>query len=163
MKLLLLTSLLFSSLLSFDAVVTWKAFKTPLKIGVAGEFDRVETSGDKLENIKLSIDTSSVNTNNSGRDFTLVESFFKFQGVDKIEASVEKINEKVLYALISMNGVQKSVPLQIEKSASLLKARGSIDLSDFSMLPSLKSINTSCFDLHSGKTWQDVEIGVEIK
>jgi hypothetical protein len=39
-----------------------------------------------------------------------------------------------------------------------LYAKGKIDLKDFGMLPSLEAINKACYDLHEGKTWQDVEI-----
>ncbi len=39
------------------------------------------------------------------------------------------------------------------------QATGTIDLFDFAASDALASINKSCYDLHSGKTWSDVTIG----
>jgi len=37
-------------------------------------------------------------------------------------------------------------------------AKGYIDLADFKALGALSSINKACYDLHQGKTWQDVAV-----
>ena len=45
----------------------------------------------------------------------------------------------------------------------LFKAAGVIDLGDFGALNALTSINRACYDLHAGKTWQDVDIAFALK
>jgi hypothetical protein len=62
-----------------------------------------------------------------------------------------------------MNNITKEVLMDLDFDKDEIEAKGRIDLADFAMLPSLKSINTACYDLHKGKTWQDVEIEFEIK
>jgi len=37
-------------------------------------------------------------------------------------------------------------------------ANGTLDLFDFMANDALSSINKSCYDLHKGKTWNDVSI-----
>ena len=41
--------------------------------------------------------------------------------------------------------------------AMLFLAASLSNAADFGMIPSLKAINKACYDLHQGKTWQDVD------
>ena len=148
----------------------WKAYKTPLKIGVGGTFDKVSVQATKnksakefFETTKITIDTASINSKNSGRDAKLVKSFFQVQNVDKIEAKVISVEKKIITVAISMNGITKNIPMKMDLDDKELEAEGYIDLADFNMLPSLKSINKACYDLHKGKTWQDVKIEIELE
>lgn len=154
---------------SDSAKVTWKAFKTYEKIGVGGSFDRVNSSAQQslsveelLKSIKITIDTTSVNSGNTGRDATLVSSFFKAQNILTISAKIISAKESKAIADITMNGITKAIPMSYTVHEGKIVGKGIIDLGDFTMLPSLQSINKACFDLHAGKTWQDVEIGFEI-
>jgi polyisoprenoid-binding protein YceI len=154
---------------SNTAKVTWKAFKTYEKIGVGGSFDRVivqPKSAITLEALLVGssakIDTASVNSGNVGRDATLVASFFKTQNIDTITAKIISLKDSKAITQISMNNITKTIPLAYTAQEGVIIAKGTIDLGDFTMLPSLASINKACFDLHGGKTWQDVEIGFEI-
>ena len=150
--------------------VSWKAFKTYEKIGVGGSFDRVivqPKSANTLEALlvgsTVKIDTASINSGNPGRDATLVASFFQFQHVDSIDATIVSIKESKAMVKITMNNrTTLTVPMTYKVEDSKVIAKGVIDLGDFGMLSSLSSINKACFDLHGGKTWQDVEIGFEI-
>ena len=137
----------------------WTAFKTPLKLGVKGTFDKIDfTKGDEcLEGAKVHIDKSSVDTKNPGRDKTLRLFFFdRLKG--PIEARILKVHEKILDVAITLNGVTKDVPFFYEKKGSTLTAKGVIDLFDFGASKALSSIAKACFDKHQGKTWNDVEL-----
>ncbi len=154
---------------SENAKVTWKAYKTYEKIGVGGSFDRAVFSPKSAKTIEefltgshLSIDTSSVNSGNPGRDATLVASFFKIQNVESIAAKIVSAKDSKALVEITINGVTKSIPMSYGIQEGKIVGKGVIDLSDFAMLKSLQSITTTCFNLHGGKTWQDVEIGFEI-
>lgn len=154
------------------ADVTWKAFKSYEKIGVGGSFDHVvlrSKSADSIEKALLSstitIDASSINSGNPGRDATLSSAFFMVQNIHSITAKVALVfvKEGIVQINISMNGVTKTIPMSYTVSGEeKIIGKGTIDLADFGMIPSLQSLNKACFDLHSGKTWQDVEIGFEI-
>ena len=161
--------------------VSWKAYKTPAKLGVGGVFNEVaytavKAKGKNFKEILVGssvvIDTSSVNSKNEGRDLKLVNSFFKLLGDGKINAKIVDMtsNKRVkreprtgtITVEISMNGVTKSVPMNYTYDKGLMKSEGFIDILDFSGASALASINKACFDLHKGKTWSDVAIGFEL-
>ena len=152
--------------------VGWKAYKTPAKLGVGGIFDDVTYSTNTKEAKSLKellvgssviIKTSSVNSKNEGRDLKLVNSFFKIMSDEIITSKIVDITDKNIITIeISMNGMTKKVPMSYTYNESLLNAAGVIDLFDFQASKALSSINKACFDLHSGKTWNDVAISFEM-
>jgi polyisoprenoid-binding protein YceI len=165
-----------------DVKVSWKAFKTPSKIGVGGVFKSVvyksiASEGKNFKEIlvgsSVEIDTKSVDSKNKDRDLKLVNSFFSLMKDEKIIAKIVDMTSNkrvkkeprtgILSVEISMNGVTKSVPLSYVYNNGVMKATGYIDILDFGAAKSLIAINKACFDLHKGKTWNDVEIGVELK
>ncbi len=154
-----------------DIQVNFTAFKTYGKIGVGGSFDtttivyqeRNATQSMKiLENLEVNISTASVNSANKERDMKIVKNFFETQGVKSIEAHIVKVTPESLTAKIEMNQKAVEIPMSYTDSNGTIEAKGVIDLGDYLMLPSLKTLNTACYDLHQGKTWQDVNIGFTI-
>ncbi len=152
-----------------SAKVMWKAFKTYEKAGVGGSFDQSRLSSKTATSIdallsssRISIHSNSVNTNNPGRDATLVESFFKVQNAAVIDAAVVSAKEGKALVAITLNGTSRTIPMHYTLEKEKIIGKGVIDLADFGLLPSLGAINKACYDLHEGKTWQDVEIGFEI-
>ena len=170
---LTMTAVLFAGQCRYEAKqleVEWKAYKTPLKIGVGGTFDKVaieatDKSSEKsyLETSTVTISTASIDSKNSGRDAKLVKYFFAVQNVKEIKAKVVSVERKLIKVDITMNGVTKTIPMELDYDDDEIEAEGHIDLADFNMLPSLSSITKACYDLHKGKTWQDVEIKFELK
>ncbi|MGZ8547580.1 MAG: YceI family protein [Sulfuricurvum sp.] len=149
--------------------VSWKAFKTYEKIGVAGVFDRIDSQPKHASSIEelltgssVIIQTKSLNSGNAGRDATLSQSFFNTQNVDTITAKIQSAKASKAYVEITMNKTTHIIPMNYTLNNDLIVAKGVIDLSDFNMIPSLHAISKACFDLHGGKTWQDVEIAFEM-
>ena len=163
---------------SNDMNVTWKAYKTLAKLGVGGQFTGVSYTPNKKEGknfkellvgSKVSIDLTKIDTKNQGRDKTLVDNFFgKLNGktiegvVVAIKADKKENGKSVYHGMvdvnITMNNKTVQVPMRYNYKKENFKATGTIDLFDFSANDALKSINKSCFDLHKGKTWNDVSI-----
>jgi len=163
---------------SNDMNVTWKAYKTLAKLGVGGAFTAVTYKANNKEgkNFKelmvgssVSIDLTKIDTKNEGRDKTLVENFFgKLKGktiegkIISIKADPKEKGKRVYHGgvdvNITMNGQTVTIPMRYNYKNENFKAKGTIDLFDFSANEALKSINKSCFDLHKGKTWNDVSI-----
>ena len=155
--------------------VTWKAFKTPLKLGVGGHFTNTDFKAASLKAPMLktllvgstvTIAVASVDSKNKGRDEKLLNDFFKQMAGPDITAKIVALkkgetakNSGVLTASVTMNGVTRDVPMTYSFSQGKLAANGVIDLSDFKAQSALKSINTACYELHQGKTWSDIEIG----
>ena len=170
-------------ILSQDGTVTvgWKAYKTPEKIGVGGIFDDVVYTAIKKEgkNFKeiligssVTINTNSVNSKNAGRDQKLVASFFKLLGSPSINAKIidiKQTSEKkkrpragTITITITMNSISKDIPMHYIYNKGVMKAEGYIDLFDFQASKALASINKACFDLHKGKTWNDIAINFSL-
>lgn len=158
-----------------DVDVTFKAFKTPLKLGVGGHFSEVNynssvKSATDLNTLvagsTVTIEVASVDSNNKGRDEKLLNDFFKQMAGPDIKAKIiSLVKDKdarktgVATVSVSMNGVTRNVPMKYSFSNGKLSAEGVIDLLDFNASKALKAINTACYDLHEGKTWSDVNIG----
>ncbi|QOP41703.1 YceI family protein [Sulfurimonas marina] len=163
-----LSTSLFSATCKYNAdsnTLQWTAFKTPAKVGVKGTFDNItlnsqpsSSQNELLLSSNVHIVTADVNSNNEGRDAKLVKSFFHVQGVKAIDAKVLKVNGKTADVEISMNGTKKVVPMSLTSTTESMKLNGTIDLGDFKMLPSLEAITKACYELHKGKTWQDVDL-----
>ncbi len=191
-KILLLTALLYSLSFGASGClltqqksvdVTWKAYKTFAKIGVGGEFTSVKYTPAAVEgrNFKelfvgstVKIDKSKISTGNPARDETIVKMFFdKLEG-ETIEAKIVDIKslskhkkgeakKGIVTVEISMNGKKLPIPMNYTYKDGEFRAEGTIDLFDFGAQKALGSINRSCYDLHKGKTWNDVTIGFNTK
>ncbi len=137
----------------------WTAFKTPLKLGVKGTFDKMTFVKGKncLEGAEVLINKHSVNTKNPGRDKTL-DSFFFSRLKGDIKAKIVAVKEKTLDVAITLNGVTKTIPFFYMKKDGVIRAKGVIDLFDFGASKALSSIAKACFNKHQGKTWNDVEL-----
>jgi polyisoprenoid-binding protein YceI len=119
---------------------------------------------------KVSIDISKIDTKNEGRDKTLVSMFFnKLKGktidgvIKSIEADKPVDGKRVYHGLVTveltMNEKTLTIPMKYNYNKDgIFKAKGTIDLFDFEAKDALSSINKSCYDLHKGKTWNDVTI-----
>lgn len=172
---LMAVSVLFAAECSIEknslVTVNWTAFKTPAKAGVSGTFEGVEFKGktratsvaELLSGSEVEIETANVHSGNDGRDAKLVTFFFDVMHDKKIEAKILEASgdstKGKLVLEIAMNGVEKKVPMKYTIENNRLEAAGVIDLGDFNAINALESINDACFELHQGKTWQDVNIG----
>lgn len=153
-----------------SAQVSWKAFKTPLKVGVGGKFTNITLEQKKeafaleasLKGLKFDIDTKSVSTNDEGRDKKIITSFFN-NGKVKISGFIKEFKNNKLILSLNFNGKTQDIPMSATLSNNELKANGVIDILDFNGNSILKALNKACSELHEGKTWSDVEIFLELK
>jgi polyisoprenoid-binding protein YceI len=157
--------------------ITWKAYKTPLKIGVGGTFKKIDFTAPKekrtlralLEGATVRIDVGSVDSGNAGRDEKLRRDFFGKMESGEIEARIVSVrpdpkedDEGVLRLEVTMNGHTVPVLMRYEVDDGKIEAKGYIDILDFSASEALHSINKACYDPHQGKTWSDVAIEFEL-
>ena len=189
MKKLFYTLLLFSTIVyaksdcvlvqSNDVNISWKAYKTLAKLGVKGHFSSVaytpaHKEGKNFRELfvgsKVTIDTTKIDTGNPSRDNTLVKMFFKKLKNTTIKAEIIDIQKTdrhikgkprtgMLKVSVTMNRKTLLIPMQYRYDKGHFQAFGTIDLFDFDGSKALASINQSCYDLHKGKTWNDVTIG----
>ncbi|RUM46209.1 MAG: hypothetical protein DSY46_00340 [Hydrogenimonas sp.] len=153
-----------------DIGVAWSAYKTPLRVAVGGTFHGIklqarpdQTVDALLEGAHVTIDTATIYSKNRARDAKLVKFFFDVQGVKTISAEIKSLHKDIADVEIEMNGISKTIPMKLVREENRIEAEGYLDLGDFEMLPALQSINKACYDLHKGKTWQDIKITFEIE
>jgi hypothetical protein len=181
--LLFIVTTFFSSLTSFakdckytvkgnNVEVSWTAFKTPSKVGVGGQFrelglpEIIEASSleELFNKTAFNIDSASVYTRNSGRDAKIVKYFFQpMMGGLNITGGFQYESQENISLKLKMNSVEQKIPMKITQTDNNIKGEGIIDVFDFSLKKSLMGINKACFDLHQGKTWNDVEIAFSFK
>ncbi|SFV57989.1 hypothetical protein MNB_SV-12-792 [hydrothermal vent metagenome] len=162
---------------SDDINVTWKGYKTFAKLGVSGQFTKVEYTPNKKsgKNFKelfvgsmVHIYMNQIDTGDASRDKTLVKWFFSKLDGETIEGKIVDIeaNRRVgkgartgmVDVQITMNKKTLIIPMSYYYNKGKFRATGTIDLFDFAGSQALASINKSCYDLHEGKTWNDVTI-----
>jgi len=166
------------SLVNDSVAVNWTAFKTTARIGVGGHFDQIKVwTNDKAESPKdllaktsFDIATASVNTGNDERDPKLLTYFFEtltdghiIKG-QIITAEGDDQNGKGKIKIM-FNGVTKKVEYTYEIKENKVYLRTGIDLDKWDGANAVKSLNTECNDLHTGKDgvsklWPDIEIEV---
>ena len=177
--LVLVVSLFMSSSLAAAACevervsVNWTAFQTPEKVGVKGSFDTINFDArQKKDDCAFSyftmatvhIDTSTVTTQNKERDTALVSVFFKNLIGDHIDAIIKRIDleKKEMSVEVTMNDISQTVYMPYSFDEKTLKAKGKIDLLNFSASSSLNAINDVASTKGKGKVWSDVEVSFEL-
>lgn len=159
---------------SDSTVVKWTAFKFTEKTGVSGTFNKVDVSGAVASSDMVAvyssasfvISTGSVNSNNPDRDKKITDHFFgSMLNTDQISGKVLSIADDKAMVSIEMNDVSKEAAFDVATSGNRLSLTGSINLGDWNALTSVDSLNTICYDLHTGKDsisilWPDIDIEI---
>lgn len=178
MKMLLVPLMMFSlnsfanctySVDNTQSQVLWTAFKTPKKVGVDGKFTKFQintkTAQSELDLIKgatFTIDTTSVNTGNPGRDKTIFNSFFQLNKKPiTLAGQVVSVNEKETKVLFDFNGTKKEVTMKNTIADGKITLNATIDMVEVGLNSSFAALHQACKALHEGKTWSDVNISVE--
>ncbi len=153
---------------SKNIIIEWEAFKTLSKVGVKGKMPSFSLNGKVkgssinqiIKATSISIDSSIVDTGKAVRDKTISTSFFKRMSSKYISANVVSINPKGKQIIIRIkaNNITKNIPFSYSINGNKLFAKATIDVFDFQLHDSLKSLSRACKALHKGKTWSDVNL-----
>ena len=158
----------------------WTAYKFTDKVPVGGTFNTYTLSetqsagslSDAFKGIAITIDASSVESNNPARNTTITEQYFaKFAPQHNLKANVVSSsgdNTKGTMSInLEMNGVAKSLSFNYtyEAAKGLLEATSVMDMMDFNLQTPFNSIHEACKTLHTGpdgvaKTWTEVALKV---
>lgn len=166
------------ALLKDSSSVNWTAFKTNARVGVKGHFDmfkvgfpeNVSSPVEALVGTTFDIETKSVNTGDLVRDPKLVQFFFNvLTNGQIIKGSIKSAdgNEKEGNGLINLmlNGIEKEISYTYQIKENSIYLKTGINLDEWNGSDAVKSLNTACYDLHTGedgvsKLWPDIEIEV---
>ncbi len=159
------------SVVGETSTLKWTAYQTTDKVAVKGKFNTINITNSKkavtveeaLNGILFSIPVSSIFSNDVTMDNKLKQFFFAAMKNTEFISGTFDINEKGSYANITMNGISKSIPIELEIDGQIAKFKNTIKLEGWELENALASLNKACFELHQGpdgvsKTWDEVEI-----
>jgi polyisoprenoid-binding protein YceI len=149
----------------------WTAFKTTARKGVAGGFNDIEVHSDVsddpkavLESITFSMKTSSVETNDDGRNEKIAKHFFETINTPTIDGRIKSLNEdgKAIVE-VKMHGIAFDVEGDYTLVDGVFNYSAVIDVSSWNAMVGIDALNVVCGDLHAGedgvsKLWSEVEL-----
>ncbi len=155
--------------------VFWTGYKFTEKKGAKGEFKDVTITASptakSVEELILStvidIDTLKTETGDPGRDYNLINSFFKKMKGTQIKGTVESFQSDILKVKTQMNGITKTLAFRVHIDGNKYKADTGFDIIDlFKMKKAHESISKTCYEVHKGpdgksKTWTQVNVELE--
>lgn len=162
------------SLKNASNVIGWTAYKTTKKVGVKGEFKKVNiTANGEGNNVKeaingteFSIPVSSIFTKDESRDFKIRKFFFGvMDNTELLSGKLSLEDDTKGQAEIKMNGVSKKVPFTYTIKDKTFSMSATINIEDWNATKALSSLNEACKDLHKGadgvsKTWSEVALNI---
>jgi hypothetical protein len=154
--------------------ISFTAYKTTEKIGVQGQFTKVNfnnikksiTPREALNGTEFSIPISSLFTNNEDRDSKIMKLFFGvMDNTELLSGNIELTSDTEGIATIKMNNITKSFPVKCTLNGKMASFTGVLNVEDWNAQAALESLNITCFDLHKGadgisKTWSEVKIDI---
>ncbi|MFT7330414.1 MAG: hypothetical protein ACI848_000479 [Roseivirga sp.] len=154
--------------------ISFTAYKTTEKIGVEGQFTKVNfnnikksiTPREALNGTEFSIPISSLFTNNEDRDSKIMKLFFGvMDNTELLSGNIELTSDTEGIATIKMNNITKSFPVKYTLNGKMASFTGVLNVEDWNAQAALESLNIACFDLHKGadgisKTWSEVKIDI---
>ena len=162
---------------SKNITIDWTAYKTTEKIPVKGTFKEVEILNvssaenpvEVLKDLKFSIPISSIFSKDSIRDFKLRESLFgTMKNTATIKGSVSLQSDGKGNATLTLNGLDKTIPVSYEVHGENIKINANIDLDNWQAQAAIIALNEVCSEKHKAadgvsKTWSEVDIEVNVK
>lgn len=155
--------------------VFWKAYKHTAKVGVNGRFETFDVNGAKpgsspeklLLGLKMSVDVSSVNSNDTLRDGKLRRSFFgKMMNTSMITGEIVAVNGTTGKIKMKMNDIEQDVPFDLSIHEEEVEVRATIDILNFAANEAFETLGNDCAEKHTGgdgvkKFWSEVDIYIK--
>jgi hypothetical protein len=158
------------------STLDWTAYKFLRKAGVGGTFTQLQVEGEKkgavpkdiIESLSFSIPTSTVETNDVGRN-KKIDSIF-FDGLENTALITGKVvslgDDGKATMMIKMNDIEKEVFGEYSLKDNKFSFNTEINVNDWNAQEQLTSLNIACKDLHTdvengdteSKLWPDVTI-----
>lgn len=154
--------------------INFTAYKTTDKIGVKGQFKKVNvlkngkgnSIKEAINNTEFSIPVSSIFTKDESRDFKIKKFFFgAMDNTSLLSGKLILEDDSKGYAEIKMNGETNKLAFNYTITDKKFELNGVLNLTDWKAENALNSLNEACKDLHKGadgvsKTWKEVAINI---
>jgi hypothetical protein len=160
-----------------DVFVKWTAFKHSSKAQVGGQFKSAEVEGftegtdlySCITGVSFKIPVNSTSTNDTVRDYKIVNSFFNTMvSTEFITGKIISLEENGKGKLsINMNNkeIEKVFKWEMDESTKEIYIKTAIDVLNWGAQSSLDALNEVCLEQHTGpdgknKLWPNVDITV---
>lgn len=154
----------------------WVAYKTTDKVGVGGEFGKInvneyqlaESKEGALNGVSFSVPVSSLFTGNKDRDWKLVNLFFGVMDkTEFIKGTFHQGEEGIGKLDLTMNGTSTELPYDYSITNDSIFITATMDVLNWNGQEAMDSLNKACYDLHKGKdgvskTWSEVDIKASV-
>jgi hypothetical protein len=150
--------------------VKWVSYKTLAKIGVSGNFSKVDlkiTNKDAkdvqtlLTSARLDISLDAIDAHMDLKNSNIAKFFTALLDDKEIKTKIISATEKNLQLEVTLNGTTQTIPMSYESTESKVTAKGVIDGLDFGLTKALKSLNINVSG-HKKKGWSDISISFEM-
>lgn len=162
-------------LLMYDETSTeleFTSFKTNAKVPVKGTFSMFTVNGneaekaeDVIKSLEFTINTTSVETNDSGRNAKIALHFFGTLETPEITGKVTALDLDAGKAtvMIEMHGISYDVEGTCSLENNKFTYDASIDVINWNAMSGIEALNEQCKDLHTGedgvsKLWSQVDL-----
>lgn len=160
-----------------EVLIKWTAFKHTAKAQVGGAFKSAVVKGFTESNnlntavsgVTFEIPVNSTSTNDTVRDYKIVNSFFKTMvNTDNITGKIISLDNNGTGLLtINMNNVevQKSFTWEMDQTTKEIYIKTAIDVLNWGAQSSLDALNEVCLEQHTGPDgknilWPNVDITI---
>lgn len=160
-----------------EVLIKWTAFKHTAKAQVGGAFKSAVVKGftestnlnTAVSGVTFEIPVNSTSTNDTIRDYKIVNSFFKTMvNTDNITGKVISLDNNGTGLLaINMNNVevQKSFSWEMDQTTKEIYIKTAIDVLNWGAQSSLDALNEVCLEQHTGPDgknilWPNVDITI---
>ena len=160
-----------------EVLIKWTAFKHTAKAQVGGafksavvkEFTESTNLNTAVSGVTFEIPVNSTSTNDTIRDYKIVNSFFKTMvNTDNITGKIISLDNNGTGLLaINMNNVevQKSFSWEMDQTTKEIYIKTAIDVLNWGAQSSLDALNEVCLEQHTGPDgknilWPNVDITI---
>lgn len=159
----------------------WTAFKFTDKVAVGGTFTKIMVRNTKKANspievirkLKFTIPVSGVNTENEDRDSKIQNFFFgTLTNTEALTGEVRSIEGDDISGkatiTVYMNDMAQDVEMMYVFVDDQFTLNGKIDVKNWNAQSGIDSLNTICYDLHTGTDgvsmlWSEVDLEIVAK
>lgn len=160
-----------------EVLIKWTAFKHTAKAQVGGAFKSAVVKGftestnlnTAVSGVTFEIPVNSTSTNDTVRDYKIVNSFFKTMvNTDNITGKIISLDNNGTGLLtINMNNVevQKTFSWEMDQTTKEIYIKTAIDVLNWGAQSSLDALNEVCLEQHTGPDgknilWPNVDITI---
>ena len=160
-----------------EVLIKWTAFKHTAKAQVGGAFKSAVVKGftestnlnTAVSGVTFEIPVNSTSTNDTVRDYKIVNSFFKTMvNTDNITGKIISVDNNGTGLLaINMNNVevQKTFSWEMDQTTKEIYIKTAIDVLNWGAQSSLDALNEVCLEQHTGPDgknilWPNVDITI---